>query len=77
MSVATQKLNLIQWISGLQDSSTLKALETIKEQNSMDDWWDNLSIAEKTSIEEGLSDVLIGKTIAHSEVKKRYEKWLI
>ena len=77
MSVATQKLNLIQWISGLQDSSTLKVLETIKEQSSMDDWWDDLSVAEKISIEKGLSDALTGKTTSHSEVKKRYEQWLM
>jgi predicted transcriptional regulator len=36
-----------------------------------------LSVAEKISIENGLSDVKAGKTTTHSEVKKRYEKWLM
>jgi predicted transcriptional regulator len=53
-----------------------KVIDTIKEQSTQKDWQDTVSDAEKNSIEQGLSDLREGKTVAHSEVKKRYEKWL-
>lgn len=40
------------------------------------DWWNKISDAEKESIELGLKDIRNGKVVAHSEVKKLYEKWL-
>ncbi|AYN00840.1 DUF2683 family protein [Chryseobacterium sp. 3008163] len=41
-----------------------------------EDWYDELSDAEKKSIELGLEDIEEGRVVAHSEVKKLYEKWL-
>lgn len=46
------------------------------EENSEEDWYDELSDAEKKSIELGLEDIEEGRVVAHSEVKKLYEKWL-
>ena len=48
----------------------------IKSQNTQSDWWYAITEAEKKSIEEGLKDLKEGKIISHSEVKKRYEKWI-
>jgi predicted transcriptional regulator len=76
MDTTIKKLNLIHWIAELDDEVTLNVLDIIKEQSTQTDWWDTVSDAEKNSIEEGLSDLRKGKTVAHSEVKKRYEKWL-
>jgi predicted transcriptional regulator len=36
------------------------------------DWWDDLSEAQKASIQRGLQDIENGRTTAHEEVKKRY-----
>jgi hypothetical protein len=36
MNASIQKLDLIRWIT-----------EVIKKQDSQDDWWDNISVAEK------------------------------
>jgi predicted transcriptional regulator len=55
----------------------LKAVEIdFVEENSEEDWYDELSDAEKKSIELGLKDIEGGRVVAHSEVKKIYEKWL-
>lgn len=55
----------------------LKAVEIdFVEEIHDDDWWNEISDAEKKSIELGLKDIEEGKVIAHSEVKKLYEKWL-
>ena len=55
----------------------LKAVEIDFVEESLDeDWYDELSDAEKKSIELGLKDIEEGRVVAHSEVKKLYEKWL-
>jgi hypothetical protein len=76
MNVTAKKLNLIHWITELDDEITLSVLDIIKEQSVHENWWNHISDAEKVSIEKGLSDFREGKTISHSEVKKRYEQWL-
>ncbi|MDR3339473.1 MAG: hypothetical protein LBT25_05155 [Candidatus Symbiothrix sp.] len=77
MSTSAQKLSLIRWITELKDVETLKAIEIIKDSNIQDDWWNKISVVEKMSIGQGLSDAKEGKTTLHSDVKKRYEKWLL
>jgi hypothetical protein len=77
MNTSVQKLNLIHWITELQDNTILDILEVIQKQGMQEDWWNTISIAEKSSIEKGISDIGEGRVVAHSEVKKRYEKWLI
>jgi hypothetical protein len=77
MDTSAQKLGLIHWITELEDDTTLDVLSVVKEQTAQEDWWNNISIAEKTSIEKGLADLRADRTITHSEVKKRYEKWLM
>ncbi len=55
----------------------LKAVEIdFVEEIPEEDWYDELSDAEKKSIELGLKDIEEGRVFAHSEVKKLYEKWL-
>ncbi|MCY0968978.1 DUF2683 family protein [Chryseobacterium wangxinyae] len=55
----------------------LKAVEIdFVEEDPEEDWYDELSDAEKKSIELGLKDIEEGRVVAHSEVKKLYEKWL-
>jgi predicted transcriptional regulator len=76
MDVTVRKLNLIHWITELDNEITLNVLDIIKEQSTDEDWWNHISDVEKASIEKGLSDAIEGKTVSHSEVKKRYEQWL-
>ncbi|MCG2779961.1 MAG: hypothetical protein L6264_03360 [Weeksellaceae bacterium] len=74
LSIQNKKLELIQWLSTVEDLSVINKIFEIKKEKS--DWWDELSEAEKESIEKGLKDLDEGKTVSHSEVKKLYEKWL-
>ncbi len=76
MDATAQKLDLIRWITELKDTSTLNVLEIIKEQSLEEGCRSTGSDAEKASIEKGLAEAKEGKVISHSEVKKRYEKWL-
>ena len=70
-NVATfQKLDLIHWITELNDLSVLAQVNLIKE-NAITE-----SYAELQSIERGLDDIQQGRVISHAQAKKRYEKWL-
>jgi len=70
-----KKLELIQWLSTLEDSSIIeKIIELRKSENK--DWWNSISEDEKQSIERGLEDAESGKLNPHSTARKLYEKWL-
>ena len=68
--VSSQKIDLIHWITELNDPSILAQVNAIKEDVVTP------SYAELQSIERGLNDFQRGNTISHTQAKKRYEKWL-
>ncbi len=78
MNTHAEKLDIIQWIAGLNDKATLRLLKELKEKTSANqkDWWNSISAEERMSIERGLADSENGRVIPHSEIRKRYEKWL-
>ncbi|MEO7871011.1 MAG: hypothetical protein ABIT08_00330 [Bacteroidia bacterium] len=77
MNIQSEKLKLIEWLVALQDKTIIEKLKYLKENISDSaDWWDTISEAEKESIDRGLKDVENGRTTPHSEIRKKYEKWL-
>ena len=67
---SSQKLDLIHWITELNDLSVLAQVNAIKENTFA------VSYSELLSIEQGLDDLQQGRIVSHTEAKKRYEKWL-
>ena len=75
LNIQNKKLELIQWISTVEDSDIIeKIMELRKSENK--DWWNSISPSEKESIELGLKDAEAGKLNPHSAARKLYEKWL-
>ena len=70
-----KKIELIQWLSTLEDNSIIEKLLKFRKEETKD-WWDSISEEEKKSIEKGISDADNNKLIPHSSVRKTYEKWL-
>lgn len=70
-----KKIELIQWLSTLEDSLIIEKLVTFRKEETKD-WWDNVSDEEKVSIARGIADADNKKMKPHSEAKKLYEKWL-
>ncbi|MDO5637143.1 MAG: hypothetical protein Q4G18_07830 [Myroides sp.] len=70
-----KKIELIQWLSTLEDHSIIEKLLKFKKEETKD-WWDSISEVEKESIEKGISDADNNKLETHSNVRKIYEKWL-
>jgi hypothetical protein len=77
MNIQTEKLNLIEWISKLNDISIIDRLKRIKEDYSNSkDWTDTLKNEEIESINRGLKDFEEGRTHSHDTARKVYERYL-
>ena len=67
------KLELIEWLSKLNDDETIEYLKVVKDSKSKEnDWWDDLTAEQKKGIERGLRDIDQGRITPHEEVKKKY-----
>ncbi len=85
-SLDSHKLNIIQWITSLDDFAIIEKLEQIKNRYILDrnveiDGINEIqatavSEQERQSILQGLSEIQQGQGIPHDEVRVIYEKWL-
>jgi predicted transcriptional regulator len=56
------------------DGKTVKMIHAMLEVEQEGDWWDELTEAEKASINKGLKDVEAGRVTPHETVMKKYKK---
>ncbi len=79
MKVDTQmldkKIELIQWLSSLEDKVVIEKLLQFRKTETKD-WWESIPDKEKTSISKGIEDADKNKLSPHSSARKLYEKWL-
>lgn len=75
LKIQNKKLELIQWLSSLEDLNTINKIVELKASEGQE-WWSSISDAERMSIENGLTDADNGKLNPHSKAKALYEKWL-
>jgi predicted transcriptional regulator len=77
MNIQTEKLDLIEWISKLNDTLIIDKLRELKDDYSKSkDWRDTLKKEEMDSINRGLKDFEEGRTHSHNTARKVYEKYL-
>lgn len=77
MNIQAEKLNLIEWISKLRDTSVIDKLREIKnEYANSEDQLGVLKKEELESIDRGLKDFDEGRIHSHETAKKIYEKYL-
>ncbi|UPQ78216.1 hypothetical protein M0M57_11345 [Flavobacterium azooxidireducens] len=74
-TLLNQKLELIQWLSTVEDSSLIKKIMELRKKETSD-WWNSISDQEKKSIDLGLKDAEEGKLNSHNKARELYEKWL-
>jgi hypothetical protein len=75
LNILNQKLELIQWLSTIEDASIIEKLVELRKMESKD-WWKSISENEKESIELGLKDAESGKLNPHAKARELYDKWL-
>jgi predicted transcriptional regulator len=77
MDIQTEKLDLIEWISKINDYSVIEKLRSIKENYAKSkDWYADLDQEELASINRGLKDIEEGRLNDHDAAQKIYEKYL-
>ncbi len=77
MNIQTEKLDLIEWITKLNDTAIIDKLRELKDDYSKSkDWWDTLKKEEIDPINRGLKDFEEGRTHSHDTARKVYEKYL-
>jgi len=72
--IQTEKLKLIEWLAGLNDSDTLQKIIHLKQANDAD-WWETISKEERSEIEEGIAQADRGELTPHADVMAKYNKW--
>lgn len=77
MNKQTEKLELIAWISKLNDSKVIEKLRSIRESYTKSkDWYADLNDEELASIKRGLKDIEEGRMNSHEAAKQIYGKYL-
>ncbi len=75
MNLQAAKLELIQWLSTIDNPITIEKILAIRDDEK-EDWWDNLSAPEKESINKGIEDADTGNLKDPGQARKIYGKWL-
>ncbi|MCU0418526.1 MAG: hypothetical protein MUC38_02620 [Cyclobacteriaceae bacterium] len=76
LNVEKEKLEIIKWVTGLNDNTAIERLKMLREKPKKTDWWDEITDEERAAIDKGLEDIKAGRVKPHREAKKLYEKWL-
>lgn len=71
MNLETRKINIISWVSHLQDESMLSRIEEL--QSKKQDWWEMISDEEKAEIEEGVAQADRGELKSTEDVLSKYQ----
>ena len=74
LQIQNKKLELIQWLSTIEDLNFLDKISDMISREGKKDWWDEISEAEKQSIEKGIAQADAGKLNPHSKARKIYGK---
>ena len=77
MNAIDLKSDLHSLVDKVNDMAILNAIKAIlSAQLKENDFWDELPLNVQESVKRGIEQAKSGKTKAHSEVMKSYEKWL-
>jgi hypothetical protein len=71
MNIAVKKIELIEWLSKVQDEKLIKKVEGLRREADAD-WWDTLTAEQKEDIEAGLADLEAGRK---KDFKKALSKY--
>ena len=74
MTTKSIKLELIHWLSKLNDKAILESLLSVKNSVSSGDWYEELTSSEKKSIDRGIEDHKKGNVLTSKQFWSRYAK---
>ena len=75
MNIATAKVNLAKRVLETEDKDIINYMNAIFD-NQPNNWFEELPDEIKAAVERGLKQSKNGESRPHSEVMKKYKKWL-
>jgi predicted transcriptional regulator len=72
MNIETRKINLINWISSIQEEDILAEMEKIQQKKA--DWWNTISNEDKEAINDGLEQLDKGEFLTRSQVRNKIKE---
>ena len=75
MSVSETKIELATQILNTNDKEIINYIKAIF-SNQSKNWWEELPDEIKASVDRGLKQAARRQTLPHSQVMKKYSKWL-
>jgi hypothetical protein len=79
MEIALKKMELIEWLIKLNDKSTIKKVEELRNQSVKSRYEAKLrpmsSRAYKSMLERGMEDYKNGRTTSQEDLEKESENW--
>jgi hypothetical protein len=61
----------------IADVKVVKMMHALLEADADNDWWDTMPDKIKDDVEVALIQSKNGQVTPHSEIKKRYQKWIV
>ncbi len=74
LQIQNKKLELIQWLSTIEDLNFLEKISEFISRENKKDWADLITDTEKQSIEKGIAQADAGKLNPHSKAREIYGK---
>jgi hypothetical protein len=71
MSIAVKKIELIEWLTRLQDEKSIKKVEGLRKELEAD-WWSTLTAEQREDIEAGIADLEAGRKKDFKKVLSKY-----
>jgi hypothetical protein len=59
------------------DVKVVKMMYAMLEADAEEDWWDTMPDNIKEKVERSLQQSKNGRVTPHSDIKKRYQKWIV
>ena len=72
MNLETRKINIINWISSLQEEDILTKMEEL--QKGKNDWWNSVNDEDKKAINEGLKQLDKGEFLTRSQMRNKIKE---
>lgn len=66
------KLELIEWLTKLNEPGLLNSLLNWKKATEQEEWYTSLSPDQRASVDRGLADTAAGRTVASADLWKTY-----
>jgi hypothetical protein len=77
ISIEKQLRQEIKKYIDVADIKVVKMMHAMLEANADDTWWDTMPDNMREKVEQSLQQSKNGNVTAHSEIKKRYQKWIV